>query len=152
MQKPTTYQVAEIGVFRNLEDESKVLQQLPWGRCCPSWASPRSKSLPRTALVSRVGVAPPRYDIGMALKPKSHPNYVTAEEVRELVAASPNHPVRMAMRIMLWTGLRVSVCLSLYAADLRLNQDPPVISLRPGVPPTTPSSGQFGPPEESTKK
>ena len=34
---------------------------------------------------------------------------------------------------MLRTGLRVSECLSLRPADLRLNQDPPIISLRPEV-------------------
>ena len=112
---------------------------------------PQGLAQERTWLVECV-VAPRRYDIGMARKPRSYPNYVTAEEARELVAAFPSHPVRMAMRIMLWTGPRVSVCLSLQAADLRLNQDPAVMSLRPEVPPTTPSSGQFGPPEESTQK
>ena len=39
----------------------------------------------------------------------------------------------MAMRVMLRTGLRVSERLSLSPADLRLNQDPPIISLRPEV-------------------
>ena len=39
----------------------------------------------------------------------------------------------MAMRIMLRTGLRVSECLSLCPADLRLSHDPPIISLRPDV-------------------
>ena len=38
------------------------------------------------------------------------------------------------MRIMLRTGLRVSECLSLRPADLRLNQEPPVLSLRTDVP------------------
>ena len=37
------------------------------------------------------------------------------------------------MRIMLRTGLRVSECLSLRPVDLRLNQAPPIISLRPEV-------------------
>ena len=44
----------------------------------------------RTWLVECV-VAPRRYDIGMARKPRSYPNYVTAEEARELVAAFPCH-------------------------------------------------------------
>ena len=39
----------------------------------------------------------------------------------------------MAIRVMLRTGLRVGECLSLRAADLRLRQDPPIISLRPEV-------------------
>ena len=39
----------------------------------------------------------------------------------------------MAMQVMLRTGLRVGECLSLRPADLRLNQDPPIISLRPEV-------------------
>ena len=34
---------------------------------------------------------------------------------------------------MLRTGLRVSECLSLRPVDLRLSQDPPIISLRPEV-------------------
>ena len=37
------------------------------------------------------------------------------------------------MRVMLRTGLRVGECLSLRAADLRFNQVPPIISLRPEV-------------------
>ena len=40
----------------------------------------------------------------------------------------------MAFRIMLRTGLRVSEALSLRRSDLRLNQNPPVISIRPEVP------------------
>ena len=39
----------------------------------------------------------------------------------------------MAMRVMLRTGLPVSECLSLRPADLRLSQDPPIISRRPEV-------------------
>ena len=39
----------------------------------------------------------------------------------------------MAMRVMLRTGLRIGECLSLRSADLRFNQDPPIISLRPEV-------------------
>ena len=50
-----------------------------------------------------------------------------------LVTAAPSYPTRMAMRIMLRTGLRVSECLSLCAADLRALQDPPIINLRPEV-------------------
>ena len=69
----------------------------------------------------------------MPRKPKRLPDYFTAEEAAALVQASPSYQVRMAMRIMLRTGLRVSECLSLCASDLRLSQSPPIISLRPGV-------------------
>ena len=50
------------------------------------------------------------------------------------MAAASGYQVRMAMRIMLRTGLRVSECLSLRPADLRLTQNPPILSLRPDVP------------------
>lgn len=51
-----------------------------------------------------------------------------------MVAAAPRYPTRMAFRIMLRIGLRVSEALSLRRSDLRLNQDPPVISVRPETP------------------
>ena len=69
----------------------------------------------------------------MARKPVKLPDYFTAEEASALVDAAPSYPVKMAMRVMLRTGLRVGECLSLRPADLRLNQDPPIISLRPEV-------------------
>ena len=69
----------------------------------------------------------------MARKPKKLPDYFTTDEARALVTAAPSYPTRMAMRIMLRAGLRVSECLSLCAADLRLSQDPPIIFLRPEV-------------------
>ena len=50
------------------------------------------------------------------------------------MAVAPSYQVRMAMRIMLRTGLRVSECLSLPPASLRLNQDPPILRLRNDVP------------------
>ena len=50
-----------------------------------------------------------------------------------LIGAAPSYPVRMAIRIMLRTGLRVSECLSPRPDDIRLRQDPPIISLRPEV-------------------
>ena len=70
----------------------------------------------------------------MARKPKKLPDYFTPDEALALVAAAPGYQVRMAMRIMLRTGLRVSECLSLRPTDLRLTQDPPILSLRPDVP------------------
>ena len=53
-------------------------------------------------------VAPRRYDIGMARKPISHPNYVTAEEARELVPAFPT--TRSGWRCGLCSG-RAHGCL-----------------------------------------
>ena len=72
--------------------------------------------------------------VAMARKPRKLPDYFTLDEASALVAAAPSYQVRMVMRIMLRTGLRVSECLSLRPADLRLNQDPPILSLRPDVP------------------
>ena len=69
----------------------------------------------------------------MARKPVKIPDYFTPDEAAAIVAAAPSYQVRMALRIMLRTGLRVSECLSLKAGDVRLNQDPPIISLRPDV-------------------
>ena len=70
----------------------------------------------------------------MARRPQKLPDYFTREEAEALVEAAPSYPTRMAFRIMLRTGLRVSEALSLRRSDLRLNQDPPVISIRPEVP------------------
>ena len=67
----------------------------------------------------------------MARKPKKLPDYFTDEEAAALVEAAPSYPIRIAMRIMLQTGLRVGGCLSLRPADLRVHQDLPIISLRP---------------------
>ena len=47
----------------------------------------------------------------MARKPVRVPDYFTAEEARVLVAAAPSYPVKVAIRIVLRTGLRVSECL-----------------------------------------
>ena len=69
----------------------------------------------------------------MARKPVKLPDYFTPEEAAALVDKAPSYPVKMAMRVMLRTGLRVGECLSLRLADLRFNQDPPITSLRPEV-------------------
>ena len=69
----------------------------------------------------------------MPRKPTKLPDYFTAEEAQALLDAAPSYQVKMAMRVMLRTGLRVGECLSLRPADLRLRQDPPIISLRPEV-------------------
>ena len=70
----------------------------------------------------------------MVRRPQKLPDYFTAEKAEALVAAAPSYTIRMAFRIMLRTGLRVSEALSLRRSDLQLNQDPPVISIRPEVP------------------
>ena len=69
----------------------------------------------------------------MARKPTELPDYFTPEEAQALIAAATSYQVRMVMRVMLRTGLRVGECLSLVPSDLRLRQTPPIISLRPGV-------------------
>ena len=58
---------------------------------------------------------------------KSIPDYFTEEEAGALVKAAPSYPARMAFRIMLKTGLRVSEALALRRVDLRLDQHPPII-------------------------
>ena len=64
----------------------------------------------------------------MARKPGKLPDYFTPEEASALVAVAPSYQVRTAMRIMLWTRLRVSECLS-----LRLNRGPLILSLKAAV-------------------
>ena len=56
-------------------------------------------------------------------------DYVTPEEASALVAATPSYQVRMVMRIMLWTGLRVAGYLSVRPAGLRPYQDPPILGI-----------------------
>ena len=70
----------------------------------------------------------------MARRPQKLPDYFTPEEAEALVAAAPSYPTRMAFRIMLRTGLRVSETLSLRRSDLRLGQNPPMITIRPEAP------------------
>ena len=61
---------------------------------------------------------------------KKIPDYFTEEEAAALVDAAPSYPARMAFRIMLKTGLRVSEALALRRVDLRLDQHPPIIVVR----------------------
>ena len=63
----------------------------------------------------------------MARRLQRIPDYFTEEEADALVGAAPPYPTRMAFRIMLRTGLRVSGTLALRRVDLRLDQDPPII-------------------------
>ena len=67
----------------------------------------------------------------MPRKPAKLPDYFTSEEAEALVTAATSYPVKMV--IMLRTGLRVSECLSLRPDDIRLRQDPPIITLWPEV-------------------
>ena len=83
--------------------------------------------------------------MGLARRPQELPDYFTAEEAEAPVAAAPGYPTPMAFRIMLRTGLRVSEALSLRRTNLRLNQDPPVISVRPEAPGNKPRKGREAP-------
>ena len=65
---------------------------------------------------------------------KKIPDYFTEEEADALVDAAPSYPTRMAFRIMLRTGLRVSEALALRRVDLRLDQDPPIIVVQTDSP------------------
>ena len=65
---------------------------------------------------------------------KRIPDYFTEEEAVALVEAAPSYPARMAFRIMLKTGLRVSEALALRRVDLRLDQDPPIIVVQADSP------------------
>ena len=62
------------------------------------------------------------------------PDYFTEEEAGALVNAAPSYPARMAFRVMLKTGLRVSEALALRRVDLRLDQEPPIIVVRADSP------------------
>ena len=66
----------------------------------------------------------------MARRLRKLPDYFTEEEAVALVDAAPSYPTRMAFRIMLRTGLRVSETLALRRVDLRLDQEPPIIVVR----------------------
>ena len=66
----------------------------------------------------------------MARRSQKLPDYFTPDEAEALVTAAPTYPTRMAFRIMLRTGLRVSEALALRRSDVRLDQDPPLIMVR----------------------
>ena len=63
----------------------------------------------------------------MPRKVQQIPDYFTPEEAAAMVEGAPSYPTRMAFRIMLKTGLRVSETLALRRVDLRLDQEPPII-------------------------
>ena len=70
----------------------------------------------------------------MARRLQRIPDYFTEEEAVALVDAAPSYQTRMAFRVMLKTGLRVSEALALRRVDLRLDQDPPIIVVRADSP------------------
>ena len=70
----------------------------------------------------------------MPRKVQQIPDYFTPEEAAALVEGVTSYPTRMALRLMLKTGLRVSEALSLRRVDLRLEQDPPIIAVRADSP------------------
>ena len=77
---------------------------------------------------------PPDWTVGMARRSQKLPDYFTPDEAEALVAAAPSYPTRVAFRIMLRTGLRVSEALALRRSDLRPDQDPPLIMVRADSP------------------
>ena len=82
----------------------------------------------------------------MARGTQKLPDYFTPEEADALVAAAPSYPTRVAFRITLRTGLRVSEALSLRRSYLRLNQDTPVLSVRADAPGNKSRRGREFPP------
>ena len=70
----------------------------------------------------------------MARSLRRIPDYFSEEEAGALVDAAPSYQTRMAFRIMLKTGLRVSEALALRRVDLHLDQDPPIIIIRADSP------------------
>ena len=76
----------------------------------------------------------PREAIGCQERSSRSPTTSPPEEAAALVEGAPSYPTRMAFRIMLKTGLRVSEALALRRVDLRLDQDPPIIVVRADSP------------------
>ena len=60
------------------------------------------------------------------------PEYLEAQEVQAVLAASPNPRARLLMLLQWRAGLRVSEALALQAADLSLDSDQPTIRVRSG--------------------
>ena len=65
----------------------------------------------------------------MPRKPRKLPDYFTMEEAAKLVQATESSDARMAMRLMLRCGLRVSEALAVRPSQLRFDRSPPIISL-----------------------
>ena len=65
----------------------------------------------------------------MPRKVKKLPDYFTMEEAAKLVQATESGDARLAMRLMLRCGLRVSEALQVRPSQLRFDRSPPIISL-----------------------
>ena len=65
----------------------------------------------------------------MPRKPRKLPDYFTMEEAAKLVQATESGDTRLAMRLMLRCGLRVSEALQVRPSQLRFDRSPPIISL-----------------------
>ena len=65
----------------------------------------------------------------MPRKPRKLPDYFTMEEANELIQATESGDTRLAMRLMLRCGLRVSEALQVRPSHLRFDRSPPIISL-----------------------
>ena len=65
----------------------------------------------------------------MPRKPRKLPDYFTMEEANELILAVESSDARLATRLMLRCGLRVSEALAVRPSHLRFDRSPPIISL-----------------------
>ena len=74
------------------------------------------------------------YDGSKGSRLQRIPDYFTEEEAVALVDAARSYPTRMAFRVMLRTGLRVSEASALRRVDLRLDQASPIIVVRADSP------------------
>ena len=61
----------------------------------------------------------------MPRKPRKLPDYFTMEEAAKLVRATESGDTRLAMRLMLRCGLRVSEALQVRPSQLRFDPNPP---------------------------
>lgn len=70
----------------------------------------------------------------MARKPQKLPDYFSMKEATDLINATESRDTRLAMRLMLRCGLRVSEALQVRPSYLRFDRSPPIISLPPDIP------------------
>ena len=70
----------------------------------------------------------------MPRRPKELPDYFTQEEAQALLLATDSADVRLAMRLMLRCGLRVSEALAVRPSHLRLDRTPAILSLPADIP------------------